>query len=545
MDEDSDDYNKYYRIYVNDDYPWELTDSDSSEDVPDDFSKNYIEGEDDSYEQPISPIRIFSEQMLDNFLIYIINKALRGHEDLKSLRLEREAEKGELVGIIKDLFLYYDNRYGNLNIKERFDVFLKGIEKFTGVELYENNVHPMDIKNTNREVILYNFPENKKYKKYTYFLAENQKKDFGKAISYDRDKNFLLFWGILRGIANEIFIAHRRVLRAELVGVEPRHPSIPLNSEEEKKLKDLGYVVDDNCRVRPIPDAFEGNELPPYISIDAGENKIYFTPYPDAEMIHTIYSNIKYIPIGEFLEKFIEEGGTNIICDNLFSAQFVRGANNAFIVTADAIPLGNTLGSHEIPEILEKVSKNSEKARRFRKINRVIPLTNRKRGGMVENADTLFMTGEYILNKWNSYRNKDRLNTDKDRENFLTTVYSKLDEKIDSYRKDQRLKNLWRHHKMIKSKPYITRKMLLKIAEAERDPATAETMPRENEKNKCFIGKKKLEYLKYLYRHNYDKFKKIKKKNKIAIKLQKNSIDKYRARIAKNLQNESSNGMRI
>ncbi|MDR2778202.1 MAG: hypothetical protein LBB13_01735 [Rickettsiales bacterium] len=92
--------------------------------------------------------------------------------------------------------------------------------------------------------------------------------------------------------------------------------------------------------------------------------------------------------------------------------------------TGNAIPTGNILGSYELPKILEKVSKNQNETKRFEVINPVIPFTNRKPDEQLENSETLFITGEYLVDEWNRVEEK---------EQFLSNLHKKLSKEVDYY----------------------------------------------------------------------------------------------------------------
>ncbi|MDR2077711.1 MAG: hypothetical protein LBP39_01950 [Rickettsiales bacterium] len=173
-----------------------------------------------------------------------------------------------------------------------------------------------------------------------------------------------------------------------------------------------------------------------YCSQYGYENCLYFEPYKKTEVTDKILENIFFLnklPIGSFVKRLIKEGGTNLTMDSIMGAQFARGANNAFIVTEKAIPVGNILSTSEMPEILTNVSKNADQAKRFVENNPIIPLTNEKPRVKLRNSGVLYVTGEYMLDQWKKKQKRCEVKDPEDRKEFTEKLYKDLIYEVSEY----------------------------------------------------------------------------------------------------------------
>ncbi|MDR2078080.1 MAG: hypothetical protein LBP39_03895 [Rickettsiales bacterium] len=173
-----------------------------------------------------------------------------------------------------------------------------------------------------------------------------------------------------------------------------------------------------------------------YGSYDGYEDYYYVNFYKKTNVTDQIFKNINELPIGSFVKQLIEEGGTNLTGDSMLSAQFARGANNAFIVTGTAIPVGNLLGLYEMPEILANVSKNADQEKRFAENNPIVPLTNKKPRENIRDSEILYVTGEYMLDQWKKKQIEGKLKTPEDKKKFTEELYNDLKERAVEYMED-------------------------------------------------------------------------------------------------------------
>ncbi|MDR2077502.1 MAG: hypothetical protein LBP39_00885, partial [Rickettsiales bacterium] len=203
------------------------------------------------------------------------------------------------------------------------------------------------------------------------------------------------------------------------------------------EIEDIRKTIEDKdaegIALRGIPPPTDDGEEKIYESKNGCEGRIYFDHYKKTDVTDKIFDNINELPVGGFAKRFIEEGGTNLTMDSIMSAQFARGANNAFIVTGTAIPVGNLLGTSEMPEILANVSKNADQAKRFAENNPVMPLTNKKPQENIQDSDVLYVTGEYMLDQWKKKQKKGKLENPEDRKKFIEELYNDLKKRVAKY----------------------------------------------------------------------------------------------------------------
>ncbi|GHU28571.1 hypothetical protein FACS1894152_6390 [Bacilli bacterium] len=226
-------------------------------------------------------------------------------------------------------------------------------------------------------------------------------------------------------------------------------------------------------------------------------------------LIEKIFSLRDKLPIGSYFKQVIEEGGTNLTCDNIFSGMFAALAKNAVISTDIAIPTGNIMGKSELPVVLEKISNDPVEKERFIKNNPVLPFTNKSNGKSVGEADVIYVTAEYLTHKWREAEEKAKAEnkslTKGDKEYFISNLFDELKSRVDTYYDNkQRLEKLeGRVGKLVHTILTIT--------------ATLEDEQEEHLKN---LYKDKTE----------EEIGKILDKNKIALALQKLSVAESKPR---------------
>ncbi|MDR2077501.1 MAG: hypothetical protein LBP39_00880 [Rickettsiales bacterium] len=291
-----------------------------------------------------------------------------------------------------------------------------------------------------------------------------------------------------------------------------------MSSEQvQKKLDNIIMEIENtrntmqNETVRAIlPLASDCTEMI-YESIGGCERSVSFEPYKKTDVTDKIFDNINKLPLGSFVKRLIEEGGTNLTADSIMSVQFARGANNAFIVTGEAIPVGNILGTSEMPEILKNVSKNAEQGKNFADNNPVIPLTNKKPLESLENSEVLFVTGEYMLNQWKKKHREGKLKNSETKKKFTEELYNDLKKRVAEYmgnreklaELDKRLEKVKNTQILEKPEIYeLDNKKIKHLEEAIYNDVTGDKRKKEN-------AAKRLE---------------AKNMNEIALKLQKLSL---------------------
>jgi hypothetical protein len=245
----------------------------------------------------------------------------------------------------------------------------------------------------------------------------------------------------------------------------------------------------------------------------------------DNAVIKKIYEKRGEYPIGDYIQKNIDTGGTNMTSDCIFSGVFTyKAKGDAFIVTDGAIPVDNIAGKYEINEALNNAHKELEKKKRFGKNNPVVPLTKKEsQTANVNKSTVILVTGEFMLDKYEKRLKNKELENNKAKEEFVTGLY------IDLLRESESLCN-------DEAKLDELDKNLESLREKQKDnEKTAEIS-----KMHKFDSKKK-KYLEELYKENMGKYGEIEKKNEIILKLQEKRILENSSIAVKNANNELSN----
>ncbi|MDR1495273.1 MAG: hypothetical protein LBI29_04565 [Rickettsiales bacterium] len=245
-----------------------------------------------------------------------------------------------------------------------------------------------------------------------------------------------------------------------------------------------------------------------------------FKPYEKTSVIKKIFEHMDSLPIGGYLRQFLKEGGTELTCDHLFSGQFVRGANNAYIGTSGAIPTNNILGTSEMPELLKNVSRDEMQGKRFAENNPIVPLVEREHPvDWIENSEVLYTTGEYLLNQWKEQQIEGKLNSPENIKNFLYNLYVNLYKTVGEYsNSNEKLKLLDKRLAELEEKYYE------EITSSEKPDLAKTEMIRRLEVYD--MDSKKVKYLEKLYESSQikDILETMKAKNKVALAIQKMSI---------------------
>jgi hypothetical protein len=167
-----------------------------------------------------------------------------------------------------------------------------------------------------------------------------------------------------------------------------------------------------------------------------------------------------------------------------------------------------------LPAVLEKVSNSPEKAQRFKEINAVIPLTDRRHGAKVADADTLFVSGEYVLNKWVRAKGKGELKTEENKRNFIANLYKKLKTRVHKCMTDKNYSDA------LEKKLDVIDKKYKKIRDVSLTTASI-LESRKNLNTKYKLDYKKEDRLQLIHGSK----SKI-EENKMALRLQRKSVGK-------------------
>jgi hypothetical protein len=245
----------------------------------------------------------------------------------------------------------------------------------------------------------------------------------------------------------------------------------------------------------------------------------------DDAVARKIYEKREEYPIGDYIQKNIDTGGTNMTSDCIFSEVFAyKNDRDAFIVTDEAIPVGNIAGKYEIQNALANAYKDPGKKKRFGKNNPVVPLVKKENPTYaLENSVVLLVTGQYMLDRYKKQSEDGELENNKAKEEFVTGLYTDLLRESESLCNDE-----------------------AKLDELDKNLESLREKQKDNEKT-AEISKmhkfdsKKKKYLEELYEENTDKYGEIEKKNEIILKLQEKRILENSSIAVKNANNELSN----